>query len=223
MEVNNHYVWVIAYIDKDFLDKATMQLKKYPEYAEVEAFIPTVKILKKTFKGVDRFDEIPLLFNYGFFKIPRKFAINKDYLEQMQKNISCIYGWVKDPLNSSNRITVGLATSDEIAQLIRSSVNLGAHSSEDLGMIKSGDMITLRGYPFDDIQAEFVSMDEKRKKVKVKIPLLWNKETEVSFDNVFFTIYHNNNYDDAIDNRNSLDDTTKTQKILKNIHRNAPQ
>jgi transcription antitermination factor NusG len=231
---DEYYAWVIAYIDSTHLSLVNQQLAKNPEYAEVEAYIPTIKILKKQFKGKEQFDEVPLLFNYGFFKIPRKYAIHAAYLENMQKNISAIFGWVKDPAKALKskklqsefpekdrdiRIPVATATSNDIAKLIKASVDIGAHSSDDLALIKKGDHITLRGYPFDGVEAEFIDMDEKRKKVKVKIIALWGKEVEVSFDNVFFTIYHSRAWDDSITTKNSLDEMALTQSLDRLTHK----
>jgi transcription antitermination factor NusG len=201
--LGNEYCWVVSYIDSEYLPIVKQQLGKFPEYKDVEAYIPTIKVLKKTFKGQNIFEEVPLLFNYGFFKIPRKYAIHSEYLANMQKNISCIYGWVKD---GANRKNWAIVTPHEIAELIRATVNIGAHSSEDLNLLKPGELITLRGYPFDGVPAEFISMDEKKRKVKVKIVIFDQiKEVEVSFDNVFFTIYHNKNYDENQLSKNSLD------------------
>jgi transcription antitermination factor NusG len=229
---DKRFCWVIAYIDSKFLHLVKHQLTRNVEYQEVEVFIPTVKVLKKTFKGKEQFDEVPLLFNYGFFKIPRKYAIYRNYLENLQKNISAIHGWVKDPgkilkkrgkepMQGDDRyISVATATSTEISKLIQASQNIGAHSSEDLDMIKPGDFIILRGYPFDGVEAEFVSMDRKRKKVKVKLTVLWNKEVEVSFDNVFFTIYHNNSHDDSLTIKKSLDEMKDNNRLDSFLNKN---
>jgi transcription antitermination factor NusG len=231
---DEYFAWVIAYIDSAHLETVSQQLAKNQEYAEVEAYIPTIKILKKQFKGKEQFDEVPLLFNYGFFKIPRKYAIHAAYLEDMQKNISAIFGWVKDPAKALKskklreefpdkdrdlRIPAATATSQDIADLIKASLNIGAHNSEDLSLIKPGDIITLRGYPFDGVEAEFVEMDEKRKKVKVKISALWGKQVEVAFDNVFFTIYHSRAWDDSLQSKNSLDEMSLTHSLDRLTHK----
>src|SRR5882757_7780452 len=95
---NNYYSWVVAYIDSTFISSVEKELSKFEIYREIEAYIPTVKVLKKTFKGKQTWEEVPLLFNYGFFKIPRKFAVHHKFLEDLKNNISCIYAWVKDPV-----------------------------------------------------------------------------------------------------------------------------
>ncbi len=39
---SDYFCWVCAYIDSAFLKHAEAEIKKFPEYAEVEAYIPTV-------------------------------------------------------------------------------------------------------------------------------------------------------------------------------------
>lgn len=80
---DKHFAWVIAYIDSKFINLIKPQLARNKEYEDVDVFIPTVKVLKKTFKGEDHFDEVPLLFYYGFFKIPRVLATSRNYLDNM--------------------------------------------------------------------------------------------------------------------------------------------
>ena len=219
------YCWVIAYIDSKFINQIIPQLSRNLEYRDVEVYIPTVKVLKKKFKGKEQFDEVPLLFNYGFFKIPRVYAVHRNYLENLQKNITAIHGWVKDyskvlkkrkgeSMKGDDRyISVATATSEEIARLVQTSMNIGAHSAEDINLVNPGEMIVLRGYPFDGVEAELIEVDPKRKRVKVKILQLWGKIVEVSYDNVFFTIYQNNNYDDTVTIQKSLDELQANNKL----------
>jgi transcription antitermination factor NusG len=228
---DNLFCWVIAYIDSKFIHQIIPQLARSQEYKEVEVYIPTVKVLKKKFKGKEQFDEVPLLFNYGFFKIPRKLAVYRNYLENLQQNVTAIHGWVKDPgkilkkrgaesMKGDDRyISIATATSDEIARLVKASLNIGAHSADDIDMIKPGDMIVLRGYPFEGVEAELVEVDKERKRVKVILSALWGKQVEVSYDNVFFTIYQNQNYDDTVTVQKSLDEMQANNKLDKFEHK----
>lgn len=206
----DYYVWLIAYIDSKFLQRVDEELRKYPEYEEVEAYIPTIKILKKTFKKENQFDDVPLLFNYGFFKIPRKLALYRDWLDNMKRNISCIYAWVRDPAAGiiNGGVSVATASSKEVARLLKESVNMGAHTAEEIGLLKIGDPIVLRGYPFEGVNATVLSIDHKAKKVEVEIRIFDQfRPTTVSFDNVFFTIYHSNkNFEDSLSGDKSIDE-----------------
>lgn len=217
----NYFSWCCAYIDSAYIGKVTTELAKFREYREIEAYIPTVKILKKTFKGKQTFEDVPLLFNYGFFKIPRKFAIHYKFLDDLKDNVSCIYAWVKDPhkivkqaknlqlgertFYPEREIPIATATAKEIALLTKDSFDYSAHSSEDIEKVKPGSMITLRGYPFEGVVATVVEINPKKESVKVKINIFDQlREIDVSYDNVFFTIYHAKSYDDSITVKNSL-------------------
>lgn len=234
----HYFSWVIAYIDAAYIDKVTKELAKFREYREIEAYIPTVKILKKTFKGKQTFEEVPLLFNYGFFKIPRKFAIHHKFLDDLKDNISCIYAWVKDPhkivkkaknlklgektFYSEKEIPAATATAKEIAILTKDSFNYSAHSADDIDKVKPGSMITLRGYPFEGVVATVIEINPKKENVKVKINIFDQlREVDVSFDNVFFTIYHARNYDDSVSVKNSFNAMVESgpvdQKQFKNF------
>lgn len=219
---NNYFSWLTAYIDSTQIEKVKQELSSQAAYAEIEAYIPTVKVLTKTFKSEDYFEEVPLLFNYGFFRVPRKFAVHARFLDEMKENISCIYAWVKDPAKvikrkpklrldaksvySENEIMVATATSKEISRLIKESFNHSAHSPEDLAKVEPGQYITLRGYPWDGVKAKIVELNTDKKKIKVEINIFDQlREVMVAYDNVFFTIYHNKNFDDSVSVRNTLD------------------
>lgn len=234
----NYFCWVIAYIQAEYISKVTEDLERFIEYKEVEAYIPTVKVLKKKFKGKDQFDEIPLLFNYGFFRVPRKFATSKLYLDNMQKNISCIYSWVKDPLKtprknrirpegtrtySDHNIHIATATSEEIYELLKGSFLGDIHDSTEVDRLKPGDTITLRGYPWEGIIAEVMEINKKGRDIKVKITLFGEakQEVTVSFDNVFFTVYHNKSYDDSISSTESIDAMEQFHTLNKKLYKNA--
>lgn len=235
---NDPFVWVIAYIDAKFIPSVEKDLNRYPDYKDIEVYIPTVKILKKTFKRENHFEEVPLLFNYGFFKVRRKMAMFKDWLDDLQRNVPCIYGWVRDPANvmerkpilrmdnksvfdvAENRISAALASSQQIIDLMRETVNIGAHSSEDINLLKVGDPIVLRGYPWEGVHANVISIDHPKQKVLVEMKIFDQmNEVNVSFDNVFFTIYHSKNYDDSLTNNQSLDEVSGQRKSDKQIQR----
>lgn len=219
------FCWLIAYINAAYIDTVYRDLKKSREYEGVEVYIPTVKLLKKTFKGENQFEEVPLLFNYGFFKVQRRFAVHTAFLDNMKSNISCIYAWVKDPLKvmgkkpTLNRgkaiyndgdIPIATATSEEIANLVKAAYYSSIYDEEEIGKLLPGTVITLRGYPFENIVAEVVEVYPKKQKVKMKLELFDTlKEVMVSFDNIFFTIYHNNSFDDSVSLAASMDITSQ--------------
>lgn len=204
----NKTIWAVAYINRDFIDRAQLELERYG-HSDIEAYIPTVRLLKKKFKGKNIFEFVPLLFNYGFFKIPYHKAINPDYLMELRHHITCIYAWVKDPAKVNPQLTglrgdngnfqnaipqVALATDKELARLIEASESMSIYNAEDLDRFKPGDYLKLQGYPFENIPAEIVSINHKKREVKVKIDISSiTNEVTVSFDNVFYSVYKNFN------------------------------
>lgn len=201
----NKNVWLIAYVNRDYINIAEEELTAY-DYDFIKAYIPTVRVLKKQFKGKNIFEFIPLLFNYGFFNVPYKYATNTDFLSELRTRITCIYGWVKDPtkdilINKPNlrldnkglikpMAKTAIATDKEITRLIKKSRAINIYSAEDLKKFKKGDYILLKGYPFDNIPAEIVNINIKKKEVKVKLLIdALIKEATVSFENVFYTVY----------------------------------
>lgn len=244
LEESIHFVWLVAYIDSAFLHKVEAELKRYPEYKDIEAYIPTVKVLKKTFKGKQEFDEVPLLFNYGFFKVPRKYAIHSSFLDSMRTHVSCIYAWVKDPLKSAARskvqrrkeadlengltkrtdsdIEYATADSKEVTELLKNQFKYSTYDADDLNKIKPGSIITLRGYPFDGIEAELVDLNFNKREAIVKIRMFDTmKDISVSFDNVFFTMYTKSNHDDSISTEASLEQLEENHKLDKVMFKNS--
>jgi transcription antitermination factor NusG len=205
------FVWLICYIDSEQVKNVERDLNKKTKYKEVESYIPMVKILSKQFKGRPIFDYVPLLFNYGFFKVSLENARNREFLSNMKEDIGCIYGWVKDEMKRSkgsefSGISVAVARPSEIVNLVRAQANTSIYSSDDLNRIKPGMYVTLRGYPFDNINAQIKSIDFKKEEVKVSLQLdSVMKDVRVSFNNVFYSIY-NGGFDEEKFTEKSLDE-----------------
>lgn len=204
---NSNSVWVVAYINRDFITNVNEELEQYG-YDNVEAYIPTVKMLRKQFKGKRLFEFVPLLFNYGFFRVPLVGACNHEYLIELRHRIGCIYAWVKDPAkdianlqprlsptnkNISDAVPkAAVATDEEVAQMVRSSNSMGIFTQEDLKRFKDGDYIKLEGYPFEGMPAEILSINYRKKEVRVRLMIdELSRNISVSFENVFYSIYKN--------------------------------
>lgn len=236
------HCWLIAYVDKDYIDRFYTDLKKLSHgRKEIEMYVPMVRILKKTFKGESHFESIPFLLNYGFFKVPRKYAMYKGFLDEMKTYIGCIYGWVNDTTKEittkhddmededveifrDNQIPCATASDKEVAIVKESAYYSSIYSAEDIEELKAseGKLVTLMGYPFDNMQAEIVYVNIKKQKVKVKLELMdMFREVEVSFDNILFTIYHNKSYDDSITLADSLDMMAENSKLDKKLSKDA--
>lgn len=206
------FVWLICYVNSEHIDKVEKVLLTKKKYGRVKHYIPMVKILSKQFKGKDIYSYVPLLFNYGFFKVPLELAKNKEFVSGMKSDIKGIYGWVKNEDKKSwdspyHGISIAIAKTDEIIQLLKSQANYSIYSASDLERVKEGDTINLKGYPFDNIDAEVQKIDFKKKEVKVKLCLEHGicKTVTVSFNNVFYSIYHGG-YDIELFKEKSLDE-----------------
>jgi transcription antitermination factor NusG len=201
-------VWVVATIDAKFIHNLFEDLFKMEKYKVVESYIPTMKVLYKQVKGKKYYKEVPLLLNYGFFKVPRYFVPNPHFLAAMKTDIRCIYGWVTDPVSVakdgplkflSNPSRIALAENVEIAR-IREHENLKTiYTEKDLDTLYVGQTITLQCYPFEGLPAKILNINRDRKKVEVKLlletPLSKQSKIQVSFENIFFTKYANDYID----------------------------
>lgn len=248
IKIKTDYIWLIAYIDSAFIDRISIDLKKHPIYRDIQAYIPTVKILRKQFKGKNEFEKVPLLFNYGFLKIPRH-KVNIEFLTSLHKDIPAIYAWVKDPMKALSRkppirvvrnsegeemelksellpedeINIALATDEQISLMIETQANLTIYSQEEINNLRKGSLITLKGYPFDDMPAKILQINPTTQKVKVELLLedALSKEVTVSFENVFYTIYQGG-FDETRFKEKSLDEIkSKGKNIMDKLELNS--
>lgn len=231
MSKNPKKVWAIAYINREKLELVEQELKRYGY--RIKAYIPTVKILKKKFKGKDVFEEEPLLFNYGFFRLKMKDACNPDYLMELRSRITCIYGWVKDPMSNLAKLgklrydndnfikampASAIATDEEVSLMIKEAERNNIFSAEDLKSVKKNQHIILKGYPFDDMPAEVMSINKSKKTVRVK--LLTDglfREATVSFENVYYTVYKG--YDDSLTKGDNYDEMNANKHKVNKVDR----
>lgn len=227
-------VWVISYISSKQLPFLERDLNKSKVYRGVKTFIPMVNVLKKKHKGKELFDKVPFLFNYGFFRVPKYFIPNAHFLEKMKKDVGAIYAWVKDPCTSTeitynkptkyflhNPTGVALATQKEIIKLKKSQSYKSIYSAADIDNLYEGKIIILKGYPFDGLEAEVKSINKKKKQVEVRLLLQTSIRTvKVSFDNVFYSIYHDS-YMNTEMRESSLDELKEKYNSIDNILKNG--
>jgi hypothetical protein len=221
-------VWVIAYISPKQMFTVDRDLYKFKRYRSVEPYIPSIRILTKQVKGKRHFQTIPMLFNYGFFKVPKYFVPNSHYLEQMKKDIECIIGWVKDPGITKekgmftleklhNPLGVALASRAEISRIKLAEESQTFYTAEDIKTLYEGKIITLHTYPFEGLPAEILEINEKQRFVRVKLLLDTALKTiKVSFENVFFTVYREEYLDERMKEQ-YLDDLAYRHKGIENV------
>jgi transcription antitermination factor NusG len=214
------HLWCIAYINKVFLRTIGRDLNSFG-YEDIKFNIPTVRILRKQFKGKNFYEEVPLLFNYGFFRIPIHGARDKDYLQRMKVAINGIYNWVYRPSGALPTvfevppILVSHIKMSDLAKLKRVALENSIFSSDEVSNLRAGNYIILRGYPFEGMEAEVLEVHPKKQSVKVNI-LSGGLLTTVSvnFANVFYSIY--GGWEDPTPSDNTIEGLIEKTRVNKN-------
>ena len=200
--------WCIALID-------SKQISTIPRGLTLmgikhELGIPTVRVLRKRFKNKEHFEDVPLMFNYGFIRLPNKVALNKDKLLQIKDRVPGVFSWMFTNRNKGYQVeTVKKNVVEHFMQLAQ---NISIFSVNDLDSIKKGDVVTLKGYPFEGLRAEIMDINHKSKKAKVNLFIMdAYRIVTVDFENIFYSIYAN--FDEAISN-NSFENIEFKNKSL---------
>lgn len=205
--------WCIALIDFKKIDNIEPSLNKVG--IKFELGIPTVTILRKRFKNKDFFDKVPLMFNYGFIRLPNKYAASKDKLLELKEKVPGIFSWMFT--NKVKGYAVEIVDASVVERLLNLSDRISVFSKSDIDRISPGDLITLKGYPFDGLPAEVVKVDSKAKKVRVNLFIMEaHREVTVRFENIFYSIY--SNFDESVSS-NSIDEIDGRYKnSLDKVH-----
>lgn len=95
MKKHTPYSYCIFYLERKYCDKINKELKE-KGYDQIKAIIPMVNVLRKTTKGKMIFEEVPVLFNYGFMRMPTKLAFSRPFLNKLRRNISGIRTWLRN-------------------------------------------------------------------------------------------------------------------------------
>ena len=209
MERKQDWVWIVAYINRDYVDSVENDLV-VNGFSAVKVFIPTIRVLKKQFKNKNIYDYVPLLFNYGFFHMPYKQACEPQFLRELREKIPVIYAWVKDPIKTlktapklrmdnkgvyeNERVEMNtelaIVTEEEISNLLKTSEHLSVFSDSIADKLRVGEFLILKGYPYEGMPAEIVKIDKVNKKIKVKLLLeCVITEATVHYENIFYTVY----------------------------------
>lgn len=226
-------VYCICYLELKYFKTIQRELDQYGYKAK--AIIPTVKILKKVVKTKSIYEEVPILFNYGFIKMSSQDAYNRNYLNKIKNHITGIRGWVKSPESlhpkkKKRRIDnldifddfsmVATATKEEVRRFKRLSRKNHRYSGDDLAL-SIGEYIVLKGYPYDGIDATVLDINYNTKTVKLLLyPENGRMELSLPFDNVINNVYSNFDPDNLLVNHSreyTLDTLTEegASKVLE--------
>lgn len=229
----HRYVYAIFYLEKKYIHLIENELRYYG-YTHIKPIIPTLKLLKKSIKGKMNFEEVPLLFNYGFLRMPREDAFSRPYLNKLRKRISGIRTFLRDtqtifPRKKRARIDnaedfddfsiVATCPRKEVIRFIRLSKENKRFSVEDITNIKIGDYLVLKVYPFEGIDATVLDINLNTNMVKLMLyPENGKMEINLPFDHVIYSVY--SNYDEYKLYANPRDfnpDTITDESVQKSL------
>lgn len=172
----------------------------------MKAIVPTISVLKKSRKGNNEYEDVPLLFNYGFIKMKSEKAFDRYYLNKLKKDIPGIISFMKSldyrPKRKRLRVdnaedfddysVVATITKEEVKKYRRMSRENKIFSVNDITRVGIGDYVVLRGYPFEGIPAIILESNLNTRKMLVKLypEMDGSLEIEVPMENVLYSAYH---------------------------------
>lgn len=225
-----HYVYAICYLELKYYMNIARDLKA-KGYKHIVPIIPTVKILRAS-KNNTSYDEVPILFNYGFIKMPIKEAYSRDFLMKLRRDIPGIRGWMNSPESlhqkkKKRRIDnmdifddfsiVATATKSEVRRFKRLAKNDKKFSLDNLN-INIGDYIILKGYPFEGVDATVVSINYRERTVKLLLyPENGRMEINLPFDSVMYSVYQNFDADKLMVNSRGYDNSRITEEAINKV------
>lgn len=180
---HTHYSYCVFYIEEKYYKDINKDLKDNG-YKHVRAIVPTIKFIDhQSSRGRYIDTEVPILFNYGFMKVPTNKVFDRQYMVRMKKNIPGIRGWLKNTetlhRGRGKRPRVdNLDIFDDFSQIARVSrvevrrfLAITRENSrlkfDDITALHIGDFITLRHYPYIGVDAIVQEVDWKNQRVKL--------------------------------------------------------
>lgn len=199
------YVYCIFRLDRKFYKRINSDLKSRG-YKNVKAIIPTISVLKKSRKGNNEYDDVPLLFNYGFLRMKPEKAFDRYYLNKLKRDIPGILSFLKSldyrPKRKRLRVdnaedfddysVVATITKEEVKKYRKMSKANKIFSADDITRVAIGDYVVLRGYPFEGIPAILLENNLTTKMMLVRLypEMDGSLEIEVPRENVLYSDYH---------------------------------
>lgn len=92
----SHRTYAIFYLENKYYRGINHKLEELGLSPKIKAIIPTLNILKRNSRGKMLFENVPILFNYGFMKMPVELAYSRTFLNTLRKKIPGIRSWLKD-------------------------------------------------------------------------------------------------------------------------------
>ena len=188
----------------------------------VKVSLPTVSILRKRQKGKDIYEDVPLLFNYGFVKMPTEMAYSRPLLRKLTRDITGICSWVKsndtmhekklrrriDGEDFDDFSKVAIASNNEVRRFKRMSRENKVYQADEIINLSIDSYVVLRGYPFNGVNATIKEVNLVTKEITVMLyPGNTNMIVKLPMDNVVYSIYQNYDENKLFCNSTELDTT----------------
>lgn len=212
MKQCTHYSYCIFYLENKYFMDINKDLKDCG-YHHIKAIIPTVRFIKKkSSRGVDVYQEEPILFNYGFMRMPTSLAYNRVFLNRLKRLIPGVRGWLRDsePLHrkrGKKRRVENAEDFDDFSKvamvprkIVRDFIKLAKINShldyDDIVSLHPGNYIRLSCYPY--IGADAIVEEVNTNDNKIRLHLYPNKYKDkmkvwLPLDMVAYNVYQDYN------------------------------
>lgn len=236
------YVWVITYITDKYMDRVDKEVEL--SGLDIQIFIPKVRVLDKEVKGKKQYVYKPLLFNYGFTKMPFRYACSKEKLADIKTQITAIYGFFRDKSMSLDKPRVigkdengelikeprdmvgkykleeklAIVSGSEVFRMLRQAQNNSIFDA-DKESLSIGSAITLSGPVYNGMTGTIVALKNETVKIELDMFNFAKPMTvEIDYGNIFYTIYRDYNPNKLFSGP-SLDELeSKESRIIDKIY-----
>lgn len=204
------YVYIVFKLNQKYYQTINHDLKRFG-FKYIQAHIPIISVLSKTIKNKDVYENIPMLFIYGFLRLPVEFAFDRYVLEDIRRSIPGINSFLKtvqflhkkklkkriDNADIFDDYTIANTVPRcEVKRLMKMSKNNEIFNLDDITRVIKGEYLVLRGYPYDGLEAIIEEVDIENQKVTVQIMAGEGSIiTKVDFQNIIYSIYRSYNED----------------------------
>lgn len=198
------YCYCICYIERKYYKRINEDLKN-KGYKHIRAIIPEIKILKKSIKNKTFYEEVPVLFNYGFIKMPLEYAYSRPFLNKLRRAIPGIRTWLRStetlfPRKKKRKIDnaedfddfsrVAQCTREEVNRFKQIAKNNDKYSLDQLLNIQEGQYVQLKIYPYEGVDATILSIDYDKELVTLELfPLMGKFTARIPLDHVIYSVY----------------------------------
>lgn len=231
MKKKPSYKWCLFNINNKYSSTIQKELKE-KGYDDIRVNIPTVSILRKRQKGKDIYEDVPLLFNYGFMRLPLNIVYSRPLLRKLARDITGVGSWVRsnetlhqkklrkrvDGEDFDDFSLVATVTNAEVRRFKRMSRENKVYQADEIINLTIGSYIVLRGYPFNGIDATIKEVSLSKGEVTVLLyPNNGNMEVKLPIDNVVYSIYHNFDEDKLFCNSTGIDTSNISEDDMDNF------